>query len=252
MRTIEVFRSALCVTAIALLQNHSLSQWAVPGGSGQLFLTGPTEGVTIGVTNTVPPANLTIRGGEMQTPTIEQFHTIGYYDAGTATEMSTHWRMFRLQGDGNPRTIGQLFASNSAVGSTNFDFNLQQTATGASLWIRNRNSNGIRLRDDANDQPNFITGTCTNTGWRFGYAAIGIDARISAHNAPWSRWTLVHYAGTTNTAAFRSFMRNGTTMIGNGDLMYVGQMINMSGTAEQNDQTDAAIAWYDNNLPAVL
>ena len=217
------------------------------GGNGQQYLS-PTEGVTVGTSTGLPPSALTVRGSEMTTPTSEVFRTIGHYAGGV--ELETNWRMFRLQSNGVGREMGRLYANDSPLGgNNNFNFNVQQVVQGASLWLRNESFDGIRLPDNAANTPSFMFNSVTNVGQRYGYVAIGLAGQMSgASGIPWTRLHLVHQFHAGNTAGFRGFMKNGVTMSGSHDAMYVGQKHVPDGTDDVPDATDALFAWFEEDL----
>ena len=99
----------------------------------------------------------------MANPTGEVFRTIGHYASNA--EQETNWRLFRLQSNGAPREMGRLWAATSTPGgATNYNFNVQAMATNGSLWLRNPNSNGMKIPDDAASTPSFTYNSQTNTG----------------------------------------------------------------------------------------
>ena len=239
MKCLVMANVAMCVWTT------TCAQWNT-GGAGQQYLSSPTRGVTLGTSSGVPPADLTVRGQEMSTPGIEQFRSIGSYNSGTSIELETNWRMFRLVNiGGTTREMGRLYAPSSADGSS---FNVMAMEAGSSLWLRNPDLDGIRIR---------ATGTpsMTYSSWtldREGYAAIGTNGQITGVK-PWARWHLVHKANSSNQEGWRPHMRNGTLATGNSDLAYFGQMFDMgsSGTgSEVNNNSNALIGWGSDGITA--
>ncbi len=250
MRTKTSTRPVSIIALFVFGTQCVLAQWNT-GGGGQQYLTSPTRGVTVGTNSGVPPADLSVFGSEMNTQGIEQFRSIGYYNSSTSTEMETNWRMFRLVNtSGTTREMGRLYAVNSTNG--NNDWHLQQMSDGASLYMWNYSGNGMRIWDDGNPSA-FTYNSISNRVRRVGYAALGYTSAIksSTLKAPWSRVHLVHHTNSPSQAAYRSFMRNGVTMTGNGDAMYVGQKNQLTGSDEDDvsENTDALYAWWDDDLP---
>ena len=71
-------------------------------------------------------------------------------------------------------------ATSAPGGTTNYNFNVQAMAINGSLWLRNPNSNGIKIPDDAASTPTFTYNSQTNTGQRFVYLGIGRAGTITS------------------------------------------------------------------------
>lgn len=144
----------------------------------------------------------------------------------------------------------------------NEGFNMQATRQGGTLWGRNSANaavlsvygNGWRLLDDVDfDVFTYLANP------RVGYMALGHAGSMDntgTANLPVTRLTLVHSTGpASGTAdplriqralrAYRPWMRNGTSHVGNGNWAYVGQRNSMTGTTEVSDSTDLVIGVGD-------
>lgn len=210
--------------------------------------TATPDGLTVGTTPN-GAADLVVEGSQMANPSIEQFRTIGHY--ASSAEQETNWRLFRMQSNGTPRELGRLWAATSTPGgTTNFNFNVQAQADGGSLWLRNPNSNGIKIPDDAASTPTFTYNSQTNTGQRYAYVGIGQAGTIGS--APWTRLHLTHRYSPSGAAIeqfFRGTMQNGVMMSGDNDAMYVGQQHVLDGTQTTDEATNALFSWGEQNLP---
>ena len=252
-------------------------QW-LSNGAGQNFLGTTTQYGTAPVSATVGPATsfsaLNVMGGTLGLPNqnLFQIHSSGA-GAGWA-----RWFRGNSATLGNNDQMGRIYHSGT---STNLGFNVQATQQGGSVWLRNwRNrvntvngalngngvtdGNGLRLLDDV---PFTLNGYTSNE--RRGYVAIGHAATMDIQGngtaiLPWSRLHLVHAnnLGSTDPSGgyvppvawcrllgYRPWMRNGVSISGNLDQMYVGHKYRFTGTNPQGneiaDASDAVIQWAD-------
>lgn len=189
-------------------------------------------------------------------------HNFNLMELHSAANNRGFMRFYR--GNDQTEQMGRIFFNDAA----NLGFNLQATAQGGTLWGRNRANlttldiygNGWRLIDDVNFNANGYTANP-----RVGYMALGHAANMDVNSAnyvlPISRFTLVHSTAPDATAVssaqvssaiagYRPWMRNMITLVGNGNLGFVGQKFRMSGSTETSDSTDVVIGTSDDNLPA--
>lgn len=242
-----------------LVHGQADGDFTISNAAGQTFLgpdnslplMGITPGsVTIG-TAPVSTSALNVFGGQ---GALHPFNLLELHSSANTTQGMARW----YRGPLTNEQMGRVFFN----ASPNEGFNMQATRQGGTLWGRNSANaavlgvygNGWRLIDDVTfDVFTYLANP------RVGYMALGHAANMDntgTANLPITRLTLVHSTGADAAAAdplrvqrslraYRPWMRNGVSYVGNGNWAYVGQRMQMTGTTEQSDSTDYVIGVGD-------
>lgn len=206
-------------------------QFTNPGSMGWWHTTiggttALTRGVAIGNAGAGPyPSAFQVRGELL--PAANQTGEV--FRTTAPTTANTFWRMFQ-GGTTAGFERGQLFA---IPGQDHFNIN----APNGHLRLYTNSVERARMNE------NISTTINTSSSFKPGFLGLSPGGSLwSTGPGPFSRLHLDDGTGLI-TNPYRPWMRNGISMTGNDDFMYVGQLYRAG-----FDESDAVIAWGDNAL----